>query len=223
MRYFKYFALLAVLVMVPAVYSHGQVAVGVRIGPDYGLYNAPPVCDYGFYPDYPYGCAPYGYWGPDYFVDGVFIGVGPWYNFYHRYPRYWGGYFVGGGFRDRGFRRFDRDRGFRGGEFRSFRGEGFRGERGFDRGRGFVAGNGFRGGNHEFRGGNHEFRGGNHEFRGGSSRGFSGGSNFHASSGFRGGSSGGGRSFSGGGGRSFSGGGHSSGGHGGGGSHGGRR
>jgi hypothetical protein len=206
MRYFKYLALLAVLVMVPAVYSQGQVALGVRIGSDYGLYNAPPVCEYGFYPDYPYGCAPYGYWGPDYFVDGVFIGVGPWFNFYHRYPGYWNGFFVGGGFRDRGFRGF-RDGGFRRFDRGGFEARGFRGgERGgFDRGRGFVAGNGFRGGDHGFRGG----------------------SNFHASSGFRGGN--GGRSFSGGGGRSFSGGGsrggsgHSSGGGHGGSSHGGRR
>ncbi len=210
MRYVKYFALLAVLVMVPAVYSQGQVAVGVRIGPDYGLYNAPPVCEYGFYPDYPYDCAPYGYWAPDYFVDGVFIGVGPWYNFYHRYPTYWGGFFVGG-FRDRGFRRFHDD-GFR--RFDRFEGRGFRGERGFRGDRGFRDhdGRGFRGGE---RGGFDRGRG----FTAGN--GFRSGSNFHASSGFHGG---GGRSFSGGG--SFRGGsGHSGGGgsRGGGGNHGGRR
>ena len=63
-------------------YSQAQVAIGIQIGPSYGIYNAPPVCAYGFYPAYPFGCAPYGYYGPNWFVSGVFIGAGPWYNFY---------------------------------------------------------------------------------------------------------------------------------------------
>ena len=28
----------------------------------------------------PYGCAPYGYYGPEWFVGGVFIGAGPWFH-----------------------------------------------------------------------------------------------------------------------------------------------
>ena len=28
----------------------------------------------------PYSCAPYGYYGPDWFTGGVFIGAGPWYH-----------------------------------------------------------------------------------------------------------------------------------------------
>jgi hypothetical protein len=88
MRHLKYLALL-VLLALPAAYSQAQVSFGVQIGPSYGFYNAPPVCEYGFYPYYPYACSPYGYWGPDYFVDGVFIGVGPWSNFYYRYPAYY--------------------------------------------------------------------------------------------------------------------------------------
>ena len=80
MRYFKYLALLAVVVMLPAVHSNAQVAIGVQIGPNYGLYNAPPVCEWGYYPDYPFDCAPYGYWGPQWFADGVFVGAGPWDN-----------------------------------------------------------------------------------------------------------------------------------------------
>ena len=50
MRYLKYLALLALLI-IPVTYSHAQVSIGVQIGPSYGIYNAPPVCDYGFYPD----------------------------------------------------------------------------------------------------------------------------------------------------------------------------
>src|SRR4029077_17919138 len=58
---------------------------------DYGAYCPPPVCPYGYFCYYPYACAPYGYWGPSYFADGVFIGVGPWFG--------WG---FGRGFRGRG-------------------------------------------------------------------------------------------------------------------------
>src|SRR5579863_9476618 len=86
MRYLKYAALLAVL-MVPLTYSQAQVSVGVGIGP--GYVDGPPVCDYGYYSYYPYACAPYGYYGPDWFAGGVFIGAGPWYN--------WGGGGWGGG------------------------------------------------------------------------------------------------------------------------------
>jgi hypothetical protein len=31
----------------------------------------PPVCDWGYYSYYPYACAPYGYYGPNWFYDGV--------------------------------------------------------------------------------------------------------------------------------------------------------
>ena len=40
----------------------------------------PPVCEWGYYAYYPYACAPYGYYGPDWFYGGVFIGAGPWYG-----------------------------------------------------------------------------------------------------------------------------------------------
>src|SRR5580704_10957776 len=57
--------------------------------PDYGSeyygaegapYGPPPACSYGYYPYYPYACAPYGYWAPDYFYDGFFVGAGPWFG-----------------------------------------------------------------------------------------------------------------------------------------------
>ena len=82
MRYLKYLALLLALLALPALHSQAQVAIGVgiNIGPNYGVYHAPPVCEWGFYPDYPFGCAPYGYYGPDWFTGGVFIGAGPWFH-----------------------------------------------------------------------------------------------------------------------------------------------
>src|SRR5579863_4349912 len=87
MRYLKYAALLAVL-MVPLAYSQAQVAVGVDVGP--GYIGAAPVCDYGYYSYYPYACAPYGYYGPDWFAGGVFIGAGPWYGGWGRGGYGWG-------------------------------------------------------------------------------------------------------------------------------------
>ncbi|MGC2058348.1 MAG: hypothetical protein WA653_08825, partial [Candidatus Sulfotelmatobacter sp.] len=75
MRYIKYLALVSVL-MLPLAYSQAQVGIGIGIG-------GPPVCDDGYYGYYPYACAPYGYYGPDWFSGGLFIGAGPWYG--------WGG------------------------------------------------------------------------------------------------------------------------------------
>ena len=39
-----------------------------------------PVCPYGYYEVPPYNCAPDGYYGPEWFSGGVFIGAGPWYH-----------------------------------------------------------------------------------------------------------------------------------------------
>jgi hypothetical protein len=50
-----------------------QVSVGVNIGPA-------PICPYGYFDYPPYDCAPYGYYGPDWFLNGIFIGVGPWFH-----------------------------------------------------------------------------------------------------------------------------------------------
>jgi hypothetical protein len=86
MRYLKYLAMLGVFVVLAAVPSPAQVAIDVHIGRNYGYYHVPPACPYGYYPDYPFGCAPYGYWGPEWFADDVFIGAGPWYRFYYLHP-----------------------------------------------------------------------------------------------------------------------------------------
>lgn len=39
-----------------------------------------PACPYGYYDSTPYSCAPYGYYSPKWFVDGAFIGAGPWFH-----------------------------------------------------------------------------------------------------------------------------------------------
>ena len=105
MKYLRYLALLAafIFVMAPATKSsqaNAQVAVGVGIGAP--GYIAPPACAYGYYDYYPYSCVPYCYYGPDWFVGGVFIGAGPW--FHHGwYPGvYRGGYGYRGGVAYRG-------------------------------------------------------------------------------------------------------------------------
>src|SRR5580658_5334505 len=51
--------------------AEAQVSVGVNIG-------AAPECPYGYYDVAPYNCAPAGYYGPEWFNGGVFIGAGPW-------------------------------------------------------------------------------------------------------------------------------------------------
>jgi hypothetical protein len=61
-------ALLAGLAMTPV--ARAQIAIEI---------GEPPVrCHWGYYEDPPYGCAPRGYYGPDYFYNGIFLGVGPW-------------------------------------------------------------------------------------------------------------------------------------------------
>jgi hypothetical protein len=90
MRYLKYCALLAVL-MVPLAYSQAEVRWGVGIGIGPGYVDDAPVCEYGYYDYSPYACAPYGYYGPEWFSDGVFIGAGPWYHSYWRHDGYYGG------------------------------------------------------------------------------------------------------------------------------------
>src|SRR5262250_2613257 len=137
MRYVKYLALLTVL-MVPLAYSQAQVrvgvgvgfgGVGVAVGPAYVA--GPPVCAYGYY-------------APSYFVDGVFIGAGPWYQWGHP-AWFWNRGYYGRGYVGRDWdhdrwagRRWDRDgdahRGWgysRGGEVHNYASNGFRGGEAF--------------------------------------------------------------------------------------------
>jgi hypothetical protein len=102
MKYLRYVVMIGLLAM-PLAYAQATVGVGVGIGVGVGpVVAGAPVCAYGYYPDYPYACAPYGYYGPSWFAGGVFIGAGPWYRGWG-HPYYPARGFVGRGFAGRGF------------------------------------------------------------------------------------------------------------------------
>jgi hypothetical protein len=64
-------AVVAVVLTATATKSEAQVSINI---------GAAPVCPYGYYDYAPYACAPYGYYGPEWFSGGVFIGAGPWFH-----------------------------------------------------------------------------------------------------------------------------------------------
>jgi hypothetical protein len=72
----KYFVLAGVgtlFLAVAAPKSVAQLNVDVSLG-------AAPNCPYGYYDTTPYGCAPYGYYGSEWFSGGAFVGAGPWFH-----------------------------------------------------------------------------------------------------------------------------------------------
>jgi hypothetical protein len=73
MSYWKTFAMAAVaaVMFMPSRTAPSQIVVGIGAAPD---------CPYGYFDYAPYDCAPYGYYGPDWFVGGVFLGAGPWFH-----------------------------------------------------------------------------------------------------------------------------------------------
>jgi len=85
-------ALLAPLALVPLI----NAQISINVGP-------PPVCSFGYYEYSPYECAPAGYYGPGYFYNGIFLGMGPWAGWgyhhgwsSHRYRSSGGGTYNGG-------------------------------------------------------------------------------------------------------------------------------
>ena len=64
-------AVAGVCFMVTAPKMEAQVSVGIGLAPG---------CPYGYYDAAPYSCAPYGYYGHEWFNGGVFIGAGPWFH-----------------------------------------------------------------------------------------------------------------------------------------------
>ena len=85
-------ALLAPLALV----SPANAQISINIG-------VPPVCSYGYYDYSPYACAPMGYYGPGYFYNGIFLGMGPWAGWgyhhgwgSHRFSNSGGGSYNGG-------------------------------------------------------------------------------------------------------------------------------
>jgi hypothetical protein len=74
MRTFTSFALAAVAgIAMAAMPLVSQAQISISIG-------AEPSCPYGYYDYAPYRCSPNGYYGPQYFNGGVFVGVGPWFK-----------------------------------------------------------------------------------------------------------------------------------------------
>jgi hypothetical protein len=75
MSHLKWIALpalaLALLGTTSSSVAPAQISVGIGVAP---------ACPYGYYDYAPYNCAPYGYYGPDWFTGGVFIGAGPWFH-----------------------------------------------------------------------------------------------------------------------------------------------
>ena len=74
MRTITSFALAAVAAVALAASAPvAQAQISISIG-------AAPACPYGYYDYAPYRCSPRGYYGPQYFNGGAFIGVGPWFH-----------------------------------------------------------------------------------------------------------------------------------------------
>ena len=134
----KPIVLAAFLIAVFCYVPRGESQISVQIG-------GPPVCPYGYFDYAPYDCAPYGYYGPDWFVGGVFLGAGPWFHgprgFYgHVDNRYDPHHGYHGPMPERGDRQFNH---FRGNEARD--GHGNVGQASHDAGREHAL-PGFRGG-----------------------------------------------------------------------------
>ena len=73
MSYGRFLAFSALTIALLSV-APAQVSVNIGVAP---------VCPYGYFDYPPYECAPYGYYGPDWFTGGVFIGAGPWFHGHH--------------------------------------------------------------------------------------------------------------------------------------------
>ncbi|MGB6449744.1 MAG: hypothetical protein WBE92_03235 [Steroidobacteraceae bacterium] len=95
MRGFTVLALAAVAgIGFTATVPEAEAQISINIG-------VAPECPYGYYDVAPYSCAPSGYYGPEWFASGVFIGAGPWFHG----PATFRGYVNNS---------FDRSRGYRG-------------------------------------------------------------------------------------------------------------
>jgi hypothetical protein len=65
------FSAIAAALLSCATLAPAQVSINIGVAP---------VCPYGYFDYAPYDCSPYGYYGPDWFAGGVFIGAGPWFH-----------------------------------------------------------------------------------------------------------------------------------------------
>jgi len=105
--------------------SEAQISFSIGVAPS---------CPYGYYDYTPYRCAPYGYYGPEWFNGRTFIGVGPWFHGSddfrgHVNSRYDQQYGYNGRvpeYGERGHKRSNYPRRFKGDETRDGRGHGDR-------------------------------------------------------------------------------------------------
>ena len=138
MRYLKFLVFPILITALLSIPSSAAPQVSVNIG-------AEPGCPYGYYDYAPYSCAPYGYYGPEWFNGGVFIGVGPWFHGPHDFHGHVDNRFdphhgYKGPHPDRGDKAFNH---FHGNEMRDGRGHASGGHAG-----GGHAGGGHAGGGH---------------------------------------------------------------------------
>lgn len=71
LRFFAAASVVAIACMIATPKAQAQVAADIAIAPD---------CPYGYYDYAPYNCVPDGYYGPEWFTSGAFLGVGPWFH-----------------------------------------------------------------------------------------------------------------------------------------------
>ena len=57
------------IALIPSPKANSQVSV---------TFGAEPNCPYGYYDYAPYNCSPDGYYGPEWFNNGAFVGTGHW-------------------------------------------------------------------------------------------------------------------------------------------------
>jgi hypothetical protein len=74
MSYWKVLTLSAIAAVMFAVPSTAPAQISIAVG------GPAPVCPYGYFDYAPYDCAPFGYYGQDWFTGGLFIGAGPWFH-----------------------------------------------------------------------------------------------------------------------------------------------
>jgi hypothetical protein len=71
------FALLSLPLVAAFAFAAAAPTASAQISIQIG---AEPNCPYGYYDYEPYSCAPYGYYGPEWFVGGRFLGAGKWFH-----------------------------------------------------------------------------------------------------------------------------------------------
>jgi hypothetical protein len=76
LKYLAIAAALGICFTMAAPKASAQISIGVNLGGE----PHEPHCPYGYYDYAPYSCSPYGYYGPEWFSGGVFIGAGSWFH-----------------------------------------------------------------------------------------------------------------------------------------------